>query len=118
MYSNFGKYIRQARESRRSYDSNFSVRKIAARIGVQPAFLSKVERGEQAPPSAAKIIALAEVLKEDPDVLLAMAGKISSDLQGAIMKRPKLFAKLIRELKGASDKKLKRVIREVRDGKW
>lgn len=118
MQSNFGKYIRQIRESHREQDSSFSVRKVAARIGVQPAFLSKVERGEQSPPSEAKIIALAEVLEEDPDVLLALAGKVSSDLQEAIMERPKLFARLIRELKRAPDEMLESVVREVRDGKW
>lgn len=118
MQSNFGKYIRQLRESHRRQDPSFSVRKVAARIGVQPSFLSKVEREEQTPPSEAKIIALAGVLEEDPDVLLALAGKVSMDLQQAIMERPRLFAKLIRELKNASDKKLESVVREVRDGRW
>ena len=39
--------------------------------------MSKVERGEAAPPSEAKIVALAHELGEDADVLLAMAGKVS-----------------------------------------
>ena len=76
-------------------DRRFSVRQVAQRIGVEPAYLSKIERGDVAPPSEAKIRALAEELGEDPDVLLAMAGKVSSDLQGIIRKRPQLFADLI-----------------------
>jgi transcriptional regulator with XRE-family HTH domain len=88
------------------------------RIGVEPSFLSKVERGETAPPSEEKILALARVLEEDPDVLLAMAGKVSSDLQRAIRKRPELFAALIRQLKDAPDHAVLRLVREVREGTW
>lgn len=69
-------------------------------------------------PSEAKIVALARDLNEDPDVLLALAGKVSSDLQAAIRKRPELFAGLIRELKNLPDHAVLRLVREVRDGKW
>ncbi len=88
------------------------------RIGVEPSFLSKVERNETSPPSEEKVVALARELSEDPDVLLAMAGKVSSDLKAAIMKRPELFASLIRELKDLPDRAVLRLVREVRDGKW
>lgn len=118
METAFGAYIRTRREELRESDREFSVRKVAARIGVEPSYLSKVERGEQPPPSEAKIIALAEVLDEDPDVLLAMAGKVSSDLQEAIRRRPKLFAELIRQLRTAPDRAVLRIVREVRDGEW
>jgi len=114
----FGPYVRNRREELRSSDREFSVRKVAARIGVEPSYLSKVERSEQPPPSEAKIVALAEVLDEDPDVLLAMAGKVSSDLQEAIRKRPQLFAELIRQLRDAPDRAVLRLVREVRDGDW
>lgn len=114
----FGGYVRRRREALRATDDRYSVRRVAQRIGVEPSFLSKVERGETAPPSEAKIVALAKDLGEDPDVLLALAGKVSSDLQGAIRKRPELFATLIRELKLMPDHAVLRLVREVRDGKW
>jgi transcriptional regulator with XRE-family HTH domain len=114
----FGQYVREAREGLRLHDPSFSVRKLAGRIGVEPSYLSKVERGEVAPPSEGKIVALAKELGEDPDVLLAMAGKVSSDLQEAIRQRPVLFAQLIRQLKDRSDRRVKRLVREVRDGNW
>ena len=79
------------------------------RVGVEPSYLSKVERGEQPPPSEAKIVALAGVLDVDADVLLAMAGKVSSDLQEAIRKRPQLFAELIRQLRTAPDRAVLRL---------
>ena len=118
MGSSFGECIRERRERLRRLDRSLSVRGVAARIGVQPSYLSKVERGEVAPPSEAKIVLLAEVLGEDPDVLLALGGKVSSDLQEAIRQRPKLFAQLIRQLRDAPDEALDRVVREVRDGNW
>ena len=114
----FGEYIRSRREELRAGDRSFSVRKVAARLGVQPSYLSKVERGEQAPPTEEKIIALAGILGEDVDVLLALAGKVSSDLQEVIRRRPQLFAQLIRQLKDMPDHAVLRVVREVRDGNW
>lgn len=85
---------------------------------MEPSYLSKVERDEVAPPSEATILRLAEALDEDPDLLLAMAGKVSSDLRMVILKRPQLFAELIRQLKDAPDRAVLRIAREVRDGKW
>ncbi len=114
----FGSYVRERRERLREEDPRFSVRQLAQRIGVEPSYLSKVERGEVAPPSEATIVRLVAELEEDPDVLLALAGKVSSDLQEAIRKRPELFAALIRELKGMPDQAVLRLVREVRDGNW
>jgi len=118
MKNAFGKFIRQRREKLFEGDASYSLRRVAARIGVEPSFLSKVERSLEAPPSEAKTTALAEVLGEDPDVLLALAGKVSGDLQEVIMKRPRLFAEVIRQLKDIPDHAVLRLVREVRDGKW
>jgi len=114
----FGQYLRMARERLREQDRSYSLRKVAERIKVEPAYLSKIERGEVPPPSEATTVKLAQELGEDPDVLLAMAGKVSSDLQEIIRKRPKLFADLIRQLKSAPDHAILKVVREVRDGDW
>ncbi len=114
----FGEYLRKARERLRKSDASFSVRQVAVRVGIEPAYLSKIERGEQAPPSEETIRRLAAELGEDPDVLLAMAGKVSKELQAIIRKRPQLFASLIRQLKNAPDRALLRIVREVRDGEW
>ncbi len=116
--TDFGQFIRGQREALRQEDKRYSVRQVAQRIGVQPSYLSKVERGEVAPPSEATIRKLAIELDEDSDVLLAMAGKVSSDLQEVIRKRPAVFAELIRELKSQPDHAVLRLVREVRDGDW
>ena len=118
MSKTFGDYLRERRELRQKASAGFSVRKVAAQIGIQPSYVSKVERSEVPPPSEATIIKWAEVLDEDPDVLLALAGKVSADLRNVIVKRPKMFAQLIRALNDAPDHALLRVVREVRDGDW
>ncbi len=114
----FGAYLRQLREERMQEDRRFSVRQVASRIEVEPSYLSKVERGETPPPSEEKIKRLAEELGTDPDVLLALAGKVSSDLMAVIRQRPQLFGQLIRELRDQPEHAVLRLVREVRDGKW
>jgi HTH-type transcriptional regulator, competence development regulator len=114
----FGDFLRQRREEKRAADPGFSLRRVAASVGIEPSYLSKIERGEQPPPSEDTIRALAKELDEDADVLLALAGKVSRDLQAIIRKRPKLFAELIRQLKDMPDRAVLRLVREVRDGEW
>ena len=116
--SSFGPTTRQIRERLRNNDKRFSLRQVAHRVGIEPAYLSKIERGAVGPPSEATTIRIARELGEDPDVFLAMAGKVSSDLQQVIRKRPKLFAELIRQLRDAPDEAIFKVVRVVRDGDW
>lgn len=114
----FGEYLRRARERLHAGDRRYSIRQVAGRIHVEPAYLSKIERDVFAPPSEAVIGRLAEDLGEDRDVLLALAGKLSSDLREIIVQRPQLFAELLRHLRDAPEHAILRVVREVRDGNW
>jgi len=114
----FGQFIRDKRMLLLKEDRKFSLRQVATRIGIQPSYLSKIERGEQTYLSEEKISALARELNEDIDVLLALNGKISTDIQEIIKKRPQLFAQLIRELKNMPDHAVLKIVREVRDGDW
>lgn len=118
MNTAFGKYIRERREALAATRPGFSVRKVGQALGIQPTYISKIERGECGPPSEQTIIKLAELLGEDPDVLLALAGKVSAELRDIIMKRPKLFADLLKQLKEAPDHAILRIVRDVRDGNW
>lgn len=113
---NFGPYIRQVREE---LGGAFSLRQVAERIGIAATYLSKIEREELPPPSEDVIVRLAAELGEDPNVLLAMAGKVSERLKQIICKRPKLFAQLLEQLETDSDQTLEDLVaRKVRDGKW
>ncbi len=118
VHMTFGKYIRTARESICARDRDFSVRRVAHRIGVEPSYLSKIERDQVAPPSEATILRLAGELGQDPDVLLAMAGKVSRDLQSIILGRPQAFADLLRQLRDAPEDAILKVARGIRDGDW
>ncbi len=117
-YDSLGQFLRARREELREGDARFSVRQVAERIGIEPSYLSKVERDQGSPPSEETLLRLAGELDLDPDLLLALAGKVSTDLQDAIRKRPLLFAELIRELKDMPDHALVSLVREVRDGEW
>ena len=68
----FGKYLRDRREERRKTDRRFSLRQVAGRVGIEPSYLSKVERGQEAPPSEKTLRRLALDLGEDVDMLLAL----------------------------------------------
>ena len=113
-----GELIRETREGLRQDDPSYSLRQVAERIGIEPSYLSKVERDIGSPPSEETLMRLADDLGLDTDVVLALAGKVSSDLRDVIRKRPQLFAQMIRELKDLPDHAVLRLVREVRDGDW
>ena len=94
----FGWFVRQRREAK-----EISLRQMAKGIGVSPAYLSQVERGQSAPPTEDKVKAIAEILDLDADELLAVAGKVSSDLTKIIRDQPRDTAFLIRGTQGLSD---------------
>lgn len=114
----FGEFLRSVRQTKVKDDRRFSVRGVAARVGIEPSYLSKIERGLQAAPGEDTVRKLANDLGEDPDVLLALGGKVSRDLLEVIRGRPRLFAQLIRQLKDLPDHAIIRLAREVRDGEW
>jgi HTH-type transcriptional regulator, competence development regulator len=113
-----GSFLRERREALREDDPRYSVRQVAQRIGIEPSYLSKVERDEGSPPSEETLRRLATELGVNADVVLALAGKISKDLLETIRRRPLLFSELIRELRDMPDHAVLRLVREVRDGDW
>jgi transcriptional regulator with XRE-family HTH domain len=117
-WSRLGELLRERRERLRESDRAYSLRRVAERVGVEPSYLSKIERGVTAPPSEETLRRLASDLVLDADVLLALSGKVSSDLQEVICRRPELFAGLIRELKDLPDHAVLRLVREIRNGEW
>ena len=49
--SSLGEFLRERREALRETDRSYSLRQVAQRVGIEPSFLSKVERDEGPPPS-------------------------------------------------------------------
>lgn len=116
--TSFGEHIRSVRTSLQKEDRSFSLRQVALRIGIEPAYLSKIERSEFAPPSEEVIRKLAQELGENPDILLAMAGKVSKELQEVVLKRPQLIGELLRNINEMPDHAILKIVREVTDGDW
>lgn len=113
-----GDLIRRTRESRGVVDIGFSLRKFAGRLGVEPSYLSKIERGLERSPSEDLLVRIAKELGLDEVVLLASFGRIPSDVREIIMKRPEVFTQLIRSLRDAPDSAMFEVVRRVSDGQW
>ena len=117
-HTSFGSYIRQRREALKAEGETLSVRRFAGELGIEPAYLSKIERDVFAPPSEELIVKIAKRLGENPDRLLAMGGKIASDLKDTILSRPELLGELLRTLRDRPDGDVREMLKEVRDGDW
>lgn len=118
MDKNFGDYIRELREAKQKEDSSFSLRQTAARMDIEPSYLSKVERGIEKNPSEQFVKKLAVELEQDENMMLAMVGKVSQELKDIILKKPQLFSELLKSLKDSPDNAILRIVREVKDGSW
>ena len=75
----FGALVRREREAK-----EIGLREMAKKIGVSPTYLSKVERDEFPPPAEDKVRKIAEIIGLDADELLALAGRVASDLTDII----------------------------------
>jgi transcriptional regulator with XRE-family HTH domain len=107
-----GAELRRRREAR-----DLKLRELARKIGMQPAYLSKVELGD-VPASKDLVHRVAKAMGEDPDALALCAAQITDDLHDIVIKHPEAFSDLIKQLKNAPEHAILRVVREVRDGEW
>lgn len=108
----FGAFVRARRE-----EKEIGLREMAKMIGVSPTYLSKVERDEFQPPVEEKVRAIAAIIDCDPDELLALAGRVSSDLSEIIKKRPVELAALLRTTRNLSAKDIDRLARMAKKAK-
>jgi transcriptional regulator with XRE-family HTH domain/GTPase SAR1 family protein len=102
MDKTFGTLIRELRKKR-----GLTVRRFAIEAGLSHTFISGMERGVLSPPSEAKVKAIAELLDQNPDEMLALTGRVSSDVLEIILQKPKETTALIRKLNHASAAKRK-----------
>jgi len=71
----FGEIIREMREAQ-----DMGLRAAAERLGISPAYLSRIERGKERPPKPDVIKRLATLLGGDPDLLFRLAESTDPDL--------------------------------------
>jgi transcriptional regulator with XRE-family HTH domain len=88
---------------------------VAGRVGIEPAYLSKIERGEMPPPEEETIIRLADELGEDRDVRLALAARVSSALRDIAAEA--VCRATPRVAEGLRSRRL-RIVRRVGNGNW
>ena len=115
----FGKRIRDLREARKKTDPSYSLRRFAVTVGISPTFLSKVEVGEFDPPAADKVKRMAELLDQNPDELLALAGRVDPELSEIIKDRPRAMADFLRTVRehNLSQSDIDRFTRQIKDEK-
>ena len=74
-------------------------------------------RDEFSPPAEDKVLAIAKVLGRDPDELLALAGKVSSELTEIIRHHPREMALFLRSANGLTAEQMGRLTEEARKAK-
>jgi transcriptional regulator with XRE-family HTH domain len=100
----FGSRIRQLRKNK-----NYSLRDFAEQVKIDFTYLSKIENSKVDPPSEEKIRLMAHFLEVEPEELLGLAGKVSSEqLRKAVETNPNVGI-LLRKLQSRelSDNQIK-----------
>jgi transcriptional regulator with XRE-family HTH domain len=75
----FGQKLRAIRR-----ESGFTQRGLAKAAELDFSYISKLENGRNPPPAADTIVRLCEAMRVPPEALLALTGKIPSDVADAI----------------------------------
>ena len=91
----FGEWLRDKRVAK-----GFTLRKFAEKVGISPTYLSHVEQGQADPPTAERVRTMAQLLEENADEMIALAGRVPEDLPEIIQRRPTQVPNLLRELNG------------------
>ena len=109
MGEGFGARVRRLREAR-----EIGLRPFARMIGVSATYLSKIERDELPPPAEARVKEIARLLDQDPDELLALAGRVASDVSAIIRERPREMASFLRTVRGLGPEEIRRLEEQAR----
>lgn len=92
---NFGETIRDLRVAQ-----DLGLRETASKIGISPAYLSRIERNKESPPRPEVIRDLAKILAADPDVLFRLSSSTDPEIVTYLHEQPGVMH-LLRHLQGA-----------------
>src|SRR5437867_9901968 len=98
----FGQVLREKR-----VEKGHSLRKFAELVGVSPTYLSQVEQNNVDAPTAERVKRMAELLAENSDEWIALAGRVPDDLSEIIQNEPTEMPELLREASGLSGEQLR-----------
>ena len=111
----FGASLRNLRRA-----AGLTQRELAKRSGLDFSYISKIENGRLPPPAADTIMVLCRVLNVQPEELLALTGKIPSDVQANVSTSPSAqrFLREAQAMKLTEDEwsHLARSLRRLRGG--
>lgn len=85
MAKTFGETVREMRTAQ-----GMGLRTAAERLGISPAYLSRVERGKERPPKPEVVKRMAILLGSDPDLLFRLAESTDPDLSEYIHQTARL----------------------------
>jgi len=105
----FGQVLRKKR-----LEKGYSLRKFAEKVGVSPTYLSQVEQSNVAPPTAERVQRMAELLGENPDEWIGLAGRVPEDLPEIIQSEPTEMPELLREAYGLTAEQLRRLRGQIK----
>lgn len=105
----FGKLLREKRKAK-----GFSLRKFAEMVGVSPTYLSQVEQGNIDPPTAERVKKMAELLGENADEFVGLAGRVPEDVPDLIQKRPTQMPELLRVASVLTAKQIAELTQQAR----
>lgn len=108
----FGAFVRRLREEKK-----IGLREMARMIDASPTYVSKIERDEFPPPAEEKVKAIAAIIGCDEDMLLALAGRVASDLEEIIKRNPVEMAAFLRTARGLTAEDMQRLVRQAQKAK-
>lgn len=91
---NFGETLRDLRVAQ-----DLGLRETAVKVGISPAYLSRIERGKERPPRPETIKELARTLAADPDVLFRLSSSTDPEVVDYLHEQPLVmnFLRFIKE---------------------
>ena len=103
----FGQRIQRLRRAR-----GLNQRQVAAELGIDFTYLSNLENNRGEPPGEDTIRGLAALLETDEEMLMAMAGKVPTELRDRARDDVE-FARFLRRLPGVPDSKMREIYEKL-----
>jgi len=106
----FGQILREKRIAK-----GYSLRKFAELVELSPTYLSQVEQDKvESPPTVERLNRMADVLGENRDEFVSLAGRVPEDLPRIIQSRPETIPELLRTTKGMTSEQLRELLERAK----